>query len=215
LARLNLQTRPKAIISSATSLLPSTRQELEAHFACPVIDLYSTNETGPIAHAIEVDGQSAHELICADLWVEIVREDGTPCAENERGEIAVSGGRNPFLPLLRYRTGDFAAMRFRTAAPPLLLDFEGRAPVVFRTFDGREIANIDITHALRHLLLTQFSLHQNADWSLRFRWRGEVNSEAIETILQSTLGQDLPLELELIDDRAPITGKLITYSSDA
>ena len=51
LAALPLRSRPKGILSSATLLLPALRDRLQRHFSCPVIDIYSMNETGPIAFA--------------------------------------------------------------------------------------------------------------------------------------------------------------------
>src|SRR5262249_4155211 len=68
LARLALTARPKALISSATTLLPGQRARLEAHFACPVIDLYALNEAGPVAFSRD----AGHEVLPHDLYVEIV-----------------------------------------------------------------------------------------------------------------------------------------------
>ena len=53
LMRLPLKTHPKALISTAMTLSPALREKLENHFGCSVIDLYSMNETGPIAVAKE------------------------------------------------------------------------------------------------------------------------------------------------------------------
>jgi len=49
LMKLSLKTRPHALISTVMMLLPGLRQRLESHFGCPVLDVYSMNETGPIA----------------------------------------------------------------------------------------------------------------------------------------------------------------------
>src|SRR5207248_2528256 len=91
LARLPLQSRPKALISTAMALLPGLARQLEAHFGCPVIDLYSSNETGPIA----AGGPDGHVLLQPRLYVEILDAEGTPCKAGQRGEITVSGGFNP------------------------------------------------------------------------------------------------------------------------
>lgn len=48
LAALPLTARPQGILSSATMLLPALRDRLRQRFGCPVIDVYSMNETGPI-----------------------------------------------------------------------------------------------------------------------------------------------------------------------
>ena len=41
--------RPRAILSTSMTLLAGLRAELEQRFGCPVLDLYSLNEAGPIA----------------------------------------------------------------------------------------------------------------------------------------------------------------------
>src|SRR5262249_24567435 len=106
LARLDLTARPKALISSATTLLPGQRARLEAHFGCPVIDMYALNEAGPVAYSRD----AGHEVLPHDLYVEIVDDAGRPVEPGQRGEVVVTGGVNPNLPLVRYRTGDFAAL---------------------------------------------------------------------------------------------------------
>ena len=55
-----------------------------------------------------------------------------PCRLGVRGEITLTGGRNPFLPLLRYRTGDFASLD-TINGHRVLLGLEGREPVEYRT----------------------------------------------------------------------------------
>src|SRR5688500_10613983 len=41
-----LRTRPKAIVSAGSGLTPGVRQRISSRFGCPVIDLYSMNESG-------------------------------------------------------------------------------------------------------------------------------------------------------------------------
>ncbi|MBL8208838.1 MAG: capsule biosynthesis protein CapK, partial [Blastocatellia bacterium] len=71
---------------------------------------------------------------------------------------------------------------------------EGRAPVVFRASDGRRVNNIDVSIALRHLPLAQFTLHQAADGLLIFRARGTAVSESeLRPILLGVFGADARL----------------------
>src|SRR3989338_3682638 len=51
LGQLPLRHRPKALISTAMTLTAGLQHSLEARFGCPVLDIYSLNETGPIAVA--------------------------------------------------------------------------------------------------------------------------------------------------------------------
>lgn len=209
LMRLPLQTRPRALLSSAATLLPGLRRQCEAHFGCPVIDVYSLNEAGPVAFARD----AGFEVLPAELYVEILDADGQPCPPGTRGEIVVSSNENPFLPLLRYRTGDFAALDFGGPLP-LLVGFEGRPPVVFRNAAGRSFNNIDVTFALRELPLPFFSLHQSADGSLQFRTRCEPPTlQSAEQALQELFG-GLPLTVEVVPKSIAWAGKVIQYTSD-
>jgi phenylacetate-CoA ligase len=105
-----IDTRPAALLTTAVTLLPGLKARLEAAYGCPVIDTYATTETGPIAYA-NPDGEGL-SLLPHDIYVEVVDDRGRALAEGEYGEICVTGGRNPFVPLLRYRTGDFGRLRW-------------------------------------------------------------------------------------------------------
>ncbi len=169
LAKLQLKTRPKALVSTAMTLLPAWKRELESIFGCPVIDLYSSNECRLVAASV----YGGHLIVGHDVFVEILDERGAQCAPGVRGEITVTCPRNQFLPLLRYRTGDSASMQF-TSGAPLLVGIEGRPPTLFVASDGKILNNIDVSVILYSFPIAQFTLHQNADRSLVFRMRGEA-----------------------------------------
>lgn len=211
LTKLSLQTKPKALVSSAMTLMPALKLELEKHFACPVIDVYSMNESRFIAACYET---KKYEIIPHDLFVEILDEAGNSCASGVRGEITLTCARNPFLPLLRYRTGDFATLNFDSHTPTLL-DFEGRQPTTFINMEGKMINNIDVTHALQPFPIGQFSLHQYEDQSLIFKMRGgELNLAEIETALLKLFGDHQQLIIEALNEADTRNGKIIQYSSD-
>ena len=211
LARLPVDLGPSGVVSTSMALLPGLRQMLEERFGCPVVDLYSMNETGPIAVAAPDGG--GHWLLQDRLYVEVLDSLGAPCPPGARGELVVSGGFNPFLPLLRYRTGDWASLDDGDPGQLRITGLEGRAPVVFRAGDGRRINNIDVTAALKHLALPEYSLHQRADGGLRLALPAETTeSAAALAALQPLFGPGTQLEQEPI---APgQAGKRMQYSSD-
>ncbi len=49
LLAIDFAHRPRAILSTSMTLLPGLRAALARRFDCPVLDLYSLNEAGPIA----------------------------------------------------------------------------------------------------------------------------------------------------------------------
>jgi phenylacetate-CoA ligase len=166
LLTLPLTFKPRAILSVAMLLLPGLRERLESRFDCPVLDIYSLNEVGPVG---VFDARAGgHVVLQPRLYVEILDAQGHPVAEGERGEITLTGGFNFCLPLLRYRTGDYGALRHLEDGP-VIVGLSGRSPVKFRTQGGAWINNIDVTHALRSLAIPHFGFHQASDGSLVLR----------------------------------------------
>lgn len=210
LADLPLAHRPRALVSTSMALLPGLRQRLTERFGCPVVDIYSLNESGPVA-AAGPEGDGYH-ILSHRLYVEILGEDGAPCPPGQRGEIALSGGFNPFLPLLRYRTGDYARLDLSKPRQAVLHDLEGRQPVTFRAADGRRLNNIDITAALKPLALPQFALHQAADGALRLRVAGGRTDEAA---LRSAIGRVFGPDTRLTIAPLAADDKVRQYSAEA
>jgi phenylacetate-CoA ligase len=212
LLKVQPNVRPRALISTAMTLLPGLQKQLEEYFACPVVDLYSLNECGPLAVKIS---DSEWEVLSHDLYVEVLDDNGAAC---ERGEVVLTGGRNPFLPLLRYRTGDFASLENRETSRgtiQILKNLEGRAPVIFRGADGKTVNNIDVTKAFEPFALSQFALHQNADASLVLRLREK--STPLETPLRRALeklfGAAQKIEVVKLEAQSA-SGKVLCYTSD-
>ncbi len=203
------ELRPKALLSTSMTLLPGLREKLSKTFTCPVLDLYSLNEAGPVA--VFDPALDGHVLLQPRMFVEILDRSGKPVAAGERGEITLTGGFNFCLPLLRYRTGDFASLDF-VRGEPVLRGLEGRALVRFRRADGVWLNNVDVTHALRPFPLSRFALHQRADESFGFSVEGPklAITEAHEA-LTKLLGHTARIEpLPFLTTPA----KIPQYSSD-
>jgi len=209
LLRLDLSVRPRALLSTAMALTTGLRRQLEERFECPVLDLYSLNEAGPIG--VLDPNLGGHVLLQHRLYVEILDDDDNPVPAGQPGEITLTGGFNFCLPLVRYRTGDTARLGVR-GGESVLTDLVGRKPVVFRTHAGDFINNIDVTHALQRFALPQFRLHQAADGALTltvYGFRGDV--EEVHTRLIALFGARQPLS---IDEQAQVDSKVLQYSSD-
>jgi phenylacetate-coenzyme A ligase PaaK-like adenylate-forming protein len=208
LAKLSLRTRPRALLSTSMTLLPALREQFEERFDCPVLDLYSLNEAGPVAVADASAG--GHVLLQPRLYVEILDDVGHSLPAGTHGEVTLTGGFNFCLPLLRYRTGDYAALRFN-GPEPVLVGLEGRPPVRFRTMLGEWVNNIEVTHALQRFAIPQFTLHQDTDGMLLLRFAGPGHSEnQIRNAVLELFGQGQPLALEQVQSFA---GKIAQYTS--
>ncbi len=160
LLELPVTCRPRALLSVSMMLSAGLRAALEERFGCPVLDLYSMNEVGPIG--VFDPALGGHVLLQDRLWVEVLDPEGRALPDGERGELTVTGGFNFCLPLLRYRTGDHGALA-TVRGERVILDLVGRAPVRFRDARGMWRNNIEVTHALKHLPIAQYALHQRAD----------------------------------------------------
>lgn len=184
LLAIDFRHRPRAIFSTAMQLTPTLRAELQSRYGCPVLDFYSLNEAGPVAVA-DPDGQG-HRLLQPRLIVEILDAAGRPVPQGEVGEVTLTGGFNDWLPLLRYRTGDQAALACRDGIWRLT-DLSGRAPVRFRTPAGGWLNNVDVTHALAGLPLRRYQLGQGVDGGLRLRF-SPYSAELAEAATQALRG---------------------------
>ncbi len=143
---------PRAVLSTAATLQPGLRAALATAFRCPVIDLYSSNETGIVAmsdpDAPEYPGGGTlMRVLSPDLHVEIVGCDGAPVPDGDPGDIVVTGGRNPYVPLLRYRTGD-RGMIVRDSAGFGLVLLEGRKAITFALPGGGRLNPLDVARVL-------------------------------------------------------------------
>ncbi|HEX8055266.1 MAG TPA: hypothetical protein VF481_01285 [Novosphingobium sp.] len=159
---LPVTCQPRALLSVSMTLTDGLREALEARFGCPVLDLYSMNEVGPIG--VYDPALGGHALLQDQLLVEVLDEQGRALPDGERGELAVTGGFNFCLPLLRYRTGDQGALA-TIGGERVIVGLVGRAPVRFRDAASNWRNNIEVTHALKHLPIAQYRLHQRKDGS--------------------------------------------------
>ncbi|MEG2032181.1 MAG: capsule biosynthesis protein CapK, partial [Janthinobacterium sp.] len=187
-------------------LLPGMRARLEQRFGCPVLDIYSLNEVGPVAVYDERAG--GHVLLQHRLYVEILDADGRPVPDGARGEITVTGGFNFCLPLVRYRTGDYASLAHGPDGP-VLVGLAGRSPLRYRTVKGAWINNIDITHALKPLAIALFGVHQHGDGSVVLRLApGAMPQAGQACALLAPFFGAVTVETLLAED------KIIQYTSD-
>ena len=208
---------PKALVTTAVAMSVALKQRLQTAYSCPVIDWYSLTETGPLGYAC-TQGHGYHWLP-HDVHLETLDEAGQPTAG--RGEITVTGGRNPFIPLLRYRTGDWGHIDFSPCPcgdlMPRLLELEGRAPVRFFAKDSKRIGTQDVATVLRRYPLVQHSFEQAHDGACTLTYRtlasGSWARDELEAALHALLGQSIELHEDADLGRRSAVDKVIPYVS--
>jgi len=132
------------VVVSGDTLQRGMRRSIEEFFRCRCYDSYGQVEG--VSMGMEC-GEGRMHLIPEVGIVEILREDGTPCAPGEVGEMTATGLINDGMPLIRYRTGDTAALaadqRCGCGLPhPIIENLEGRVDDYLETTDGRRIGRL-------------------------------------------------------------------------
>ena len=211
--------RPHALLSTALTLEPAVRSKLEEYFSCPVVDIYSLNETGPLAYSCPHDPDKFH-ILPQDIFSEVLDDNGIPLPEGESGMIAITGGRNPYLPLLRYLTGDRASMRYGKCScgevSPSLVSIHGRRMVLFRRKDGSSVNSIDISGIVRSFPVFFYRFKQRKDYScdLSICTGGEFTHSS-QKMLQAQIGELFGEGVMVRIDRDLNAGdKFVTFECD-
>jgi phenylacetate-coenzyme A ligase PaaK-like adenylate-forming protein len=100
-----LSIRPKAVVSGAEALLPSTRRAIEAAFGAKVFNMWGCSEVGTLGFSCP-SGDGLH-LSDDVAIVEPVDRDGAPVPPGTTGtKIYLTNLFNHLLPLIRYELTD-------------------------------------------------------------------------------------------------------------
>ena len=117
----------KQVLTIAEIVAPGLREVCRAEWGVPVVDTYSTRETGYLA--LQCPETDHYHLQSETVLVEILDPAGRPCEPGAIGRVIVTPLHNLAMPLLRYDIGDHAE-----AGGPCPC---GRALPVFRRLLGR------------------------------------------------------------------------------
>jgi phenylacetate-CoA ligase len=149
------------IISSYSFSSVNHRRIMEQALGVPVLNLYGSTETG---HLLMEDGAGSMTPSPETAFLEVI---GT----NPKGvgELVVSTLTNNFMPLIRFRIGDFVRKTVRSGRA--LYEVHGRVKDAFHTAGGETVTVRDVDECFAgfegvahyHLLQTE-----TAHWNLRY-----------------------------------------------
>jgi phenylacetate-CoA ligase len=139
---------PRAVVSSASTLLPHMRRTIECVFGAPVFDRYGSREIPAIA--AECGRHSGLHIFGETAFVEVVDDRGRDVDEGCEGEILVTSLVNYTMPLIRYRIGDRAVRGPEVCSCgrpyPLLRELAGRSSTPLKRPDGGAVSTGALTH---------------------------------------------------------------------
>jgi len=85
---------------------PELRELVHQAWDMPLIDIYTAEEVGYIA--LQCPEHEHYHIQSENLLVEVLDEQGNPCAPGEVGSVVVTTLHNFAMPLIRYRILDYA-----------------------------------------------------------------------------------------------------------
>ena len=218
----------EAIVGLVEQVTPPMRARVERIFAAPLNEAYGMNEIGLVAARCAAGRFHVHAEHCL---VEIVDQDGQPCAPGQSGRLLVTGLRNAAMPLIRYDVDDQAEA---VAGPcpcgrtlPSFVNLVGRyrrhaaLPAgSYALYSALNAAIVDLPDDLA-CYLRQFQVHQYRD--NRFEVRlvtaaplPAAGYELLRAAWNAAIGERTE-SLQIIEVDGiprPPNGKLQTFTSD-
>lgn len=198
-------------------LSPDTRRRCEELLGVPLVDAYSAQEVGYIA--LQCPEHEHYHVQAERVVVEVLRDDGSPCAPGETGRIVVTDLHNFATPILRYDIGDLAEVGGPCPcgrALPVLDRIVGRVRDMLVYPDGKTTYPV-FTVACREAARYQdLQLVQLTPGRLRARVvpNGELDGQALISAIRGVFGHPFDVEIELVEEIARTTaGKLEEFIS--
>ena len=98
--------RLSKVLSTGEAVTDKTRADCQAAFGAKVINRYSCEEVGWLA--LQCPKHDHLHVLSANVILEIVDDEGQPCAIGQPGRVLVTALHSEAMPLFRYDIGDVA-----------------------------------------------------------------------------------------------------------
>ena len=133
------------IVTDSETLLDHQRDFIQKVFNCRVFDCYSHWEH--ICMIAECENQIKHHQMEYGI-LELLDKDNKIVIDNKIGEITATGFYNHVMPLIRYKTRDFATVNKNILCEcgrkhDIIESIDGRIEDIILTPDGRRVGRID------------------------------------------------------------------------
>ena len=207
-----LKFQPKGIVSAAEKLHEFQRKLISETFGCKVFNTYGSREFMLIAS--ECEEQMGLHINVENLFVEIIKADGTPAKDGELGDVVITDLHNYGMPFIRYKIGDMAVASNKICkcgrGLPLLADVVGRSLDMLKTPDGRNVPGEFFPHLMKEFKgIDRFQVVQNQIDSLEIKIvkndqfdNGDLNMLKVEIV--KIMGNAIKITFNFVND-IPLT----------
>lgn len=205
----------KGILCSSESLFEGQREFIEKTFGCKVFCHYGHTEKCVLAYECPVSGK--YHVFPQYGFTEIIGKDGKHVSKGEIGEIVATGFNNRAMPLIRYKTQDYAQFGgygCSCGRSYMVLDkIEGRKQDYIVTIDGSLISLGSVVggiHEHEWVGIKKVQFEQSKEGTLVARVvkpigaRASFVGETVVTLLKKRLSDGFNIKVEFVDD-IPLT----------
>lgn len=216
LDREKLQFSVPVVVPTSEVLYRNQRDLIQKVFNCQIANEYGCGEVGPIA--FECPSGGTH-LMADNLYIEVLREDGSPAQPGETGQVVVTELHSKAMPLIRYQIMDSVVLGESECACgrglPLIREIIGRSYDYLVSREGKRFHGEKVMYLLEHLQdirmgIRNLQVIQNSytDLTVHILRDSDFNERAIAAMrkyFMDALGADLTIEFKFVDaiPRAP------------
>ncbi|MEE4299865.1 MAG: hypothetical protein V2J24_10530 [Pseudomonadales bacterium] len=199
--------RVEGIISTAETLVPAERAEIEGYFGKVLFDRYGCEEVSLIAS--ECEAHDGLHTSAEGLYVEVVGGDATT-----PGKVVVTDLINRGMPIIRYEVGDLATLADGVCACgrglPRLGRVFGRSTDILYAPDGRKISGVSILDTfvihipgVKQAQIVQDRLDRVILRVVRAPGFGDASVQGIARTIADIFGERMQHDLEYVDAIEP------------
>jgi phenylacetate-CoA ligase len=204
------RARPRHLVEVMTfaAMLPESLRSLVGDvWGVPLADTYSCGEAGTLA--LQCPGHLHYLVQAENVYLEVLRDDGSPCLPGETGRVVITPLHNFAMPLIRYELGDYATVGGACATGrglPTLTRIAGRVRNMLRDPTGRRLfASIPAdlwldTAPIRQARLVQRTLPQIEVQFVMERDLTARETETLSAALREHLGYPFQILLNRVDE---------------
>ncbi len=196
------------ILNYAEPIMPNNQIMADRVCGAKIVNKYASRETGCIA--LECPESGMLHVQSENVFLEIIKEDGTLAKPGEAGKVVVTSLTNTAMPLIRYELGDMAEMGGECSCGRkhmTIANILGRSRHLFRVRGGdrlRPITNLRDREAFSYVRKLQYVQYSYDDIALRY-----VSDEPLPEDIEKRMiiageemvpGYDFNIILERVDD---------------